>query len=444
MRAWTFSGLILAGVLLSSQASGGTDSAASVAAVAEPAVAAQNAADGSTVLPLGVTTTAAANASVSRWNSRALDLCVKYRRNPLRIARALAVLYAGIQDAVASIAATTDAPDLLAVAGDAAAGPVFDHLFPLETPGRFQALAWVDYAKTAASPAVDQAQASRARAVGSAAAERAIAKAMRDGSDLVWDPRQRPTPGPGVWRATPPLHSYDPLEPLAAQWTTWLLRDGGEVQPPSPVVYDTPAYWAETAEVLAVSRALTPEQARIADDWNLGQGSVTPAGVWNIKARALLERQGLDQAQSARVLAVLNIAMADAAVACWRAKYAYWTQRPVTAIRERLDPDWLPHLLTPSFPSYVSNHAVMSGAAAEVLAAYFPDSAAALDAAAAEAALSRRYGGIHFRSDNDEGLKLGRRVGRLILERLYGDRRVEPLSSQAVAPLLQSTGQGSR
>jgi hypothetical protein len=71
-----------------------------------------------------------------------------------------------------------------------------------------------------------------------------------------------------------------------------------------------------------------------------------------------------------------------------------------------------------------------------VLAAYFPDSAAALDAAAAEAALSRLYGGIHFRSDNDEGLKLGRRVGRLILERLYGDRRAPPLASKPLPPLL--------
>ncbi len=107
MRAWTFSGLILEGVLSTAQGRGGTDTARSVAAVAEPAAAAQNPADGSTVLPLGVATTAAANASVSRWNSRALDLCVKYRRNPLRIARALAVLHAGIQDAVASAAATT-------------------------------------------------------------------------------------------------------------------------------------------------------------------------------------------------------------------------------------------------------------------------------------------------------------------------------------------------
>lgn len=194
----------------------------------------------------------------------------------------------------------------------------------------------------------------------------------------MWDPRQRPTPGPGAWRATPPLHGYDPLEPLAAQWTTWVLRDGAEVQPPPPVVYDTPAYWAETAEVLAVSRALTPAQARIADDWNLGQGSVTPAGVWNLKARALLEGKGLDQAQSARVLA-----------------------------------------------------------------AYFPDASAALDAAASEAALSRLYGGIHLRSDNDEGLKLGRRVGRLILERLYGDRLAPPLASKPLPPL-QGGADGQR
>ncbi len=83
----------------------------------------------------------------------------------------------------------------------------------------------------------------------------------------------------------------------------------------------------------------------------------------------------------------------------------------MTASHERLDPDWLPHLLTPAFPGYVSTHAVVSGAAAAVLAAYFPESAAALQVAADEAALSRLYGGIHFRSDNEEGLKLGRGSG---------------------------------
>ncbi len=429
------SGLILTGLLSTFPGVADTDRAATLAPGVQPG-SAQGSADAPARLPLGVAMTAAAHSAASRWNGRALDQCVKYRRNPLRVARALAVLHAGIQDAVASAARITQAPDLLAVAAAAAAGPVLDSLFPLETPGRFEALAWAEYAKAAASPGIDPVLANRVRELGAAAAERAIARAMRDGSDLVWDPRQRPSPGPGVWRATPPLHGFDPLEPLAAQWTTWVLRDGGELQPPPPVVYDSPAYWAETAEVLAVARALTPEQARLADDWNLGQGSVTPAGVWNLKARSLIEGKGLDLIQSARVLAVLNIAMADATVACWRAKFTYWTQRPVTAIRDRLAPDWLPHLLTPAFPSYVSNHASVSGAAATVLAAYFPDSAEPLRAAAAEAAQSRLWGGIHFRSDNDEGLKLGRRIARLILERLYGDRLALPLAPMPIPALL--------
>ena len=109
-------------------------------------------------------------------------------------------------------------------------------------------------------------------ASGQLAAQNAIAHALRDDSDLVWDPRQRPALAPGIWRAVPPLNAYDPLEPLAAGWVTWVLRDGGEVQPPPPVTYDTPEYWREVEEVLEVSRVLTPEQKRIAVDWNLDRG----------------------------------------------------------------------------------------------------------------------------------------------------------------------------
>ncbi|MFO1431909.1 MAG: vanadium-dependent haloperoxidase [Candidatus Competibacteraceae bacterium] len=210
------------------------------------------------------------------------------------------------------------------------------------------------------------------------------------------------------------------LEPLAASWETWVLKESDEVQPPPPVVYDTPAYWQEVEEVLAISRALTAEQKRIAEAWNLDQGSVTPAGVWNRKARDLIQAADLDTLRTAQVLAVLNIAMADAVIASWRAKFTYWTQRPVTAIRERFDPEWLPLILTPPFPSYVSTHATLSGAAAAVLAAFFPQAAGSLQAAAEEAALSRLYAGIHFRSDNEAGLTLGRRIGRLVVDRYYG------------------------
>ena len=107
--------------------------------------------------------------------------------------------------------------------------------------------------------------------------------------------------------------------------------------------------------------------------------------------------------------------MNDAAIACWRAKYRWWVVRPVSVIRERLDPNFLPHLITPPHPSYVSGHAAVSGAAEVALATFFPARKAELHAFAEEAAMSRLYGGIHYRSDNEEGLRLGRKIGELVL-----------------------------
>ena len=113
---------------------------------------------------------------------------------------------------------------------------------------------------------------------------------------------------------------------------------------------------------------------------------------------------------------MLNTAQADAFIACWDAKYAYWSLRPVTAIRRSIDPTWLSYIATPPFPSYVSGHSSTSGAASTVLGAFFPERAEALDAMAEEATASRLYGGIHYRSDNEAGLELGRRVGDVALD----------------------------
>ena len=153
------------------------------------------------------------------------------------------------------------------------------------------------------------------------------------------------------------------------------------------------------------------EPDRIAEDWNLDLGSVTPAGVWNRHAQRLAREEHLDLEISVRLFAALNIAMADAFIACWHAKFVWWTQRPVTAIRERLDALFLPHIVTPPFPSYVSGHATASGAAAEVLSAFWPQRRSEFRRMAQQAAQSRLLGGIHFRSDNDAGLELGQRVG---------------------------------
>jgi membrane-associated phospholipid phosphatase len=90
--------------------------------------------------------------------------------------------------------------------------------------------------------------------------------------------------------------------------------------------------------------------------------------------------------------------------------------RPVTVIRERFDPNFLPHLITPPHPSYVSGHSSVSGAAEVALAAFFPERKSELHAYAEEAAMSRLWGGIHYRSDDDEGLQLGRRVAERVMK----------------------------
>jgi len=356
------------------------------------------------------------------WTDLALQLIVKYQQNPLRAARVLAHLHAAISDAIVRLAATSTAQALQAIAVHAAASAVLAHFYPRESPGRIEATGIGVTLAVAAAGQVSPEDLAQAREVGRRAAADAISRALDDGGDAIWNPADRPAVAPSMWRAAPPLNLHNPTEPLARKWRTWVLADDTEVEvppPPPPPPFGSERYWKEASEVLEVSRALTAEQKRIADEWNLDQGSVTPPGVWNRKAMSLITRHGMGTAAAARVLAALNVAMSDALVACWQAKFKHWTVRPVNVIRDKLDAHFVPYLLTPPFPGYVSGHAATSGAAAEVLAAFFPEYAADVQASADEAAMSRLYGGIHFRSDNDEGLRLGREVGRRVAKRSH-------------------------
>ncbi len=211
--------------------------------------------------------------------------------------------------------------------------------------------------------------------------------------------------------------SSPPLEPLAGTWRTWNLRSGSQYRPGPPTAFGSAAYAAETREVYDVGRSLTDEQKRIADFWADGPGSVTPPGHWNLIALDLVRDARLSERAAAEVFAALNTAQADAFIACWDSKFTYWSERPVTAIRRELDPTFSPYITTPPFPSYVSGHSTTSGAASEVLARAFPRDARELRAQAQEAAISRLYGGIHFRSDNDAGLALGKKVAGAAIAR---------------------------
>lgn len=127
-------------------------------------------------------------------------------------------------------------------------------------------------------------------------------------------------------------------------------------------------------------------------------------------------RRGWSAPRAARALALASVAMYDAFVACWDAKYAYWLVRPIT-----LDPNLDPVFSTPPFPSYPSGHSTISSAAAEVFAYLFPEAASRYHAEAEEASVSRVWGGVHYRFDILAGEVLGSAVGRLVVERARGE-----------------------
>jgi len=251
---------------------------------------------------------------------------------------------------------------------------------------------------------------------GVAVAQQLIARAATDGSAEPWTGTV--PVGPGFWVPTPPALA-PPLEPLVGTWRPWNLVSGSQFRPPPPPAFGSARFTAELTELYDVSRSLTDEQRAIALFWADGAGTVTPPGHWNVIALDLVDQLGFGTRKTAQLFAALNTAQADAFIACWDAKFTYWSIRPISAIREMIDPTWTSVIVTPPFPSYVSGHSSTSGAASTVLSRYFPSQARRLSDLATEAASSRLFGGIHFRSDNEAGLALGRSVAAVALQ-AYG------------------------
>lgn len=195
-----------------------------------------------------------------------------------------------------------------------------------------------------------------------------------------------------------------------AQARTWLLDSSSQFRPGPPLEFGSAAHRAALEEVRRIGRERTPEQTKLAQKWN----DVDPWAPWNETATDAILRHHLSDADAARVYAVLNAASSDAAIACFEAKYHYWSIRPSQAdttivLADRVD--------LPNFPSYPSGHACTAGAFDAVLGHFFPDERAQFTRIAEEQAMSRLYGGIHYRFDDDAGLALGRVVARYGVER---------------------------
>ena len=239
-------------------------------------------------------------------------------------------------------------------------------------------------------------------------------------------------PATGHWRPTSTIAQQQ--APLLPEWggmRTFAVPSGKTCDLPPPLPYDAAKesrFYLEALEVHDVSAHLTDEQKSIARFWSDdAMLSTTPPGHWIQIAFQLFDREAMPIDRRVDLLARLGVATADAFIACWATKFEYDVIRPVTFIRANIDPDWTPLLITPPFPEYPSGHSTASSAMAEVMTRYFGDNYAFEDAshirdglpprqfasfraAAEEAAVSRLYGGIHFRTAIERGLDQGRCV----------------------------------
>jgi membrane-associated phospholipid phosphatase len=252
----------------------------------------------------------------------------------------------------------------------------------------------------------------------------------------------------GEWRPTPP-GLLPGAGPQFATMTPWVISSPSQFRPAGPPDLTSARYASDLNETKSMGRLTSPTRTADQTVYSLFWNSTTPVYLWDRVAISLLggkgrwpdeHRGGHDLVRNARLLAVLNLAMADAAIACWEAKYHYVFWRPITAIAladtdgnpaTDPDPSWLPLFATPAFPEYPSGHSTVSGAAATVLARFFgertrfqvdsdlllgvvrsfPSFSDALD----EVRNARVFAGIHFRSACVDGQAVGVAVGNYVL-----------------------------
>lgn len=206
------------------------------------------------------------------------------------------------------------------------------------------------------------------------------------------------------------------LAPFFGKVRMWNVPNVELVRPGPPPAPGSAEFNVAVNELKRYAEKITEEQRKIANWWSDGLGTYTPPGHWNRLANDLVIEAKLNPLRSARVLAYMNMAIMDAGISCWDAKYFYHYPRPIQAI-----PGFKTILGTPNFPSYTSGHSTFSAAAAEVLAYAFPTKAEQCRGWALEAAESRIYGGIHYRFDSEAGLAQGKAVANYTIDKAKVD-----------------------
>jgi PAP2 superfamily protein len=262
--------------------------------------------------------------------------------------------------------------------------------------------------------------------------------------------RYTPKQGDGYWYPTPP--SY--LEAVEPNWKTirpMIIDSCNQFVPARPAVFNrdsTSQFFKLVKEVYDISNHLTPEQLQIAAFWDcnpfaidnaghlaIGFKKISPGGHWINIACVAAAKAKLSFTESVTLETMVSLALMDAFISCWDEKYRSHRIRPETVINKQINIRWQPLLQTPPFPEYPSGHSVISTAAAEVLSYFLGDSFTYTDdtelifeiparsfhsfrQAAAEASISRLFGGIHFRDAIENGQLEGKMIGAFVVSRI--------------------------
>ncbi|WP_297338282.1 vanadium-dependent haloperoxidase [Algoriphagus sp.] len=282
-------------------------------------------------------------------------------------------------------------------------------------------------------------------------ASEVLALAGKDGyKELTALNRYTPKEGPGNWYPTPPAY----IAAVEPEWKTmkpFFIQELDQFDPEPMAEFDLAkgsSFQRQLQEVYEVGKNLSEEQKLIANFWDcnpfkvtysghmaMGVKKISPGGHWMGITGIAAQKAQLNFQETAYIHALVGMTLHDAFISCWKAKYETNRIRPETVINRTLNQRWKPLLQTPPFPEYTSGHSVISQASAVILSSYFGNNFSFLDTsevyfglperqfdsffqASSEAAISRLYGGIHFRDAIEEGLKQGDKIAKMILDKL--------------------------
>jgi hypothetical protein len=387
---------------------------------------------------------AAASEAVMEWNQIALAATVTANQGPLPQIRSLAIVHVAVHDAVNAITRDYDtyldlgrragggSPDAAAIA---AAHYALVKLFPSQATA-------LNTARAASLAAHGVSTADAGIRIGELVAAAVVKRRSTDGSAQAQFPYIAPGAGtPGVWV---PTSAAPALLPGWGRVTPWVIREVSHFRPDGPPPLTSRRFARDYNEVKEVgsfaSLTRTADETEIARFW-----LASPSVIWNGIARDVVEAQRLGLSSSARLFALMYLAAADASIVCWDAKYTFNFWRPITAIQQGdsdgndrtiADATWTPLFPTPPHPDYLSGHATNSSAMAMILRRIAGDRPewpivaasptnpgferqwATFSEGVEEVIDARIFSGIHYRSADEDGARVGRAVAEHVMSRM--------------------------